>query len=120
MTSKSSAKFKVGNKVRISKTKPAFDKGYLPNWTEEVFTITDVIDTNPRTYKLEDYGHENIEGSFYEKDIQRVVQTDKVFKIETILCTRKHKGVKKYFVKWKGYPEKFNSWTGESDLTTSI
>ena len=120
VSSKSSAKFKVGDKVRISKTRRAFDKGYLPNWTEEVFTITDVIDTKPRTYKLEDYGQEKIEGSFYEKEIQRVVKTDNVFKIEKILFTRKRRGVKEYFVKWKGYPEKFNSWIDESDLTTSI
>ena len=117
---KSSAKFKVGDKVRISKTRRAFDKGYLPNWTEEIFTVTEVIDTKPRTYKLEDYGHEKIEGSFYEKEIQRVVKTDDVFKIEKVLSTRKRKGVKEYFAKWKGYPEKFNSWIGESDLTTSI
>ena len=99
VTSKSSAKFKVGDKVRISKTRRTFDKGYLPHWTEEVFTIADVIDTKPRTYKLEDYGQEKIEGSFYEKEIQRVVKTDKIFKIENILSTRKRKGVKEYFVK---------------------
>ena len=71
-------------------------------------------------YKLEDYGHEKIEGSFYEKEIQLVVKTDDVFKIEKVLFTRKRRGVKKDFFKWKGYPEKFNSWIGESDLTTSI
>ena len=120
VTSKSSAKFKVGDKVRISKTRRAFDKGYLPNWTEEVFTVTDVVDTKPRTYKLEDYGKEKIEGSFYENEIQRVVKSDDIFKIEKVLSTRKRKGVKEYFVKWKGYPEKFNSWIGESDLTISI
>ena len=32
-------KFKVGDKVRISKKKGIFEKGYLPNWTEEVFSI---------------------------------------------------------------------------------
>ena len=32
-------KFKVGDKVRISKKKGTFEKGYLPNWTEEVFSI---------------------------------------------------------------------------------
>ena len=118
--SKSTAKFKVGDKVQISKTRRAFDKGYLPNWTEEILTVTAVIDTKPPTYKLEDYGHKKIEGSFYEKEIQRVVETDDVFKIEKVLSTRKRRGLKEYFVKWKGYPEKFNSWIGESDLTTSI
>ena len=86
--SKSTAKFKVGDKVRISKTRRAFDKGYLPNWTEEIFTVSEVIDTKPATYKLEDYGHEKIEGSFYEKEIQRVVKTDDVFKMKKVLSTR--------------------------------
>ena len=30
-------KFKVGNNVRISKYKNIFAKGYVPNWSEEVF-----------------------------------------------------------------------------------
>ena len=109
VTSKSTVKFKVGDKVRISKTRRAFYKVYLPNWTEEIFAITEVIDTKPPTYKLEDYGCEKIEGSFYEKEIQRVVKTDHVFKIEKVLSKRKRKGAKEYFVKWKGYPRKFNS-----------
>ena len=71
---------------------------------------TEVIDTKPPTYKLEDYGHEKIKGGFYEKEIQRVVKTDDVFKVKKVFATRKRKGVKEYFVKWKGYPEKFNSW----------
>ena len=118
--SKSTAKFKVGDKMRISKTRRVFDKGYLPNWTEEIFIVSEVIDTKPPTNKLEEYEYEKIEGSFYEKKIQQVVKTDDVFKIEKVLSTRKRKGVKKYFVKWKGYPEKFNSWISESDLATSI
>ena len=32
-------KFKVGNHVRISKYKNIFDKGYTPNWSEEVFVV---------------------------------------------------------------------------------
>ena len=32
-------KFKVGDRVRISKYKNIFAKGYTPNWSEEVFVI---------------------------------------------------------------------------------
>ena len=32
-------KFKVGDRVRISKYKNIFAKGYMPNWSEEVFVI---------------------------------------------------------------------------------
>ena len=32
-------KFKVGGRVKILKYKNIFAKGYIPNWSEEVFTI---------------------------------------------------------------------------------
>ena len=32
-------KFKVGDHVRISKYRNIFAKGYIPNWSEEVFVI---------------------------------------------------------------------------------
>ena len=34
--------FKVGDHVRITKYKSIFDKGYLPNWMEEEFTISKI------------------------------------------------------------------------------
>ena len=55
------------------------------------FTIAEVIDTRLPTYKLENYGPEKIEGSFYEKEIQRAVKTENVFKIEKILSTESAK-----------------------------
>jgi len=33
-----------------------------------------------------------------------------VYEIEQVIKTRKRGGKVEYFVKWKGYPEKFNSW----------
>ena len=35
-------KFKVGDYVRISKYKNIFAKGYMSNWSEEIFTIKKV------------------------------------------------------------------------------
>ena len=52
ISQKSVPKFKVGDKVRISKYKrKIFDKGYTPNWTEEIFVIDKIQYTNPITYK---------------------------------------------------------------------
>jgi hypothetical protein len=113
-------KLKIGTKVRISKSRRPFDKGYLPNWTEEIFTIVDAIQTSPPTYKLEDYGGEKLDGSFYEQELQRVVKTDRVYKIDKIVRTRRKAGAKEYFVKWKGYPDKFNSWVKDSEMTNVI
>ena len=38
-------KFNVGNHVRISKNKNIFLKGYVPNWSEEIFVITKIKST---------------------------------------------------------------------------
>ena len=43
-------KFKVGDYVRISKYKNIFAKGYMPNWSEEVFVVHEVKNTAPWTY----------------------------------------------------------------------
>ena len=77
-------KLKVGDKVRISKTRRTFDKGNLPNWTEEIFSESKTIATTPPTYKLVDYGEE-VKGSFYDKELQRVNKKDEIYKVEKIL-----------------------------------
>ena len=82
-------KLKVGDKVRISKTRRTSDKGYLPNWTEEIFSVSEAIATAPPTYKLIDYGGKEVRGSFYDKELQRVDKKDDVYKVEKILRTRR-------------------------------
>ena len=63
----SKPKFKIGDKVRISKYKrKTLDKSYTPNWTEEIFTVDKIQYTNPITYKIKDLNDEDIQGSFYE------------------------------------------------------
>ena len=107
-------KFRIGEKVRITKKKGVFEKGYTPRWTEEVFEIFQVLPTQPPTYRLKASDGEEIEGSFYEPELQRTDQ--EIFRIEKILRRRTRGGIKEIFVKWKGYPASFNSWIKESDL----
>ena len=50
---KTKPKFKVEDRVRISKYKrKTFDKEYTPNWTEEIFIISEVLNSNPYTYSI--------------------------------------------------------------------
>ena len=103
-------KFSVGDKVRISKKKKTFEKGYTTRWTEEIFTITKIQNTNPITYKLEDLKGEELDGTFYEPELQKTEQ--QIYRIEKVI--KKEKG--KSLVKWKGYSDKFNSWVDNKDL----
>ena len=106
-------KFSIGDKVRISKYKRrVFDKGYTPNWTEELFVIDKVNLTKPVTYNVVDLLGEKVEGSFYEKELQKAKQ--QTFRIEKVVKYDKKK--KKALVKWKGYSDKFNSWVNFKDL----
>lgn len=103
-------RYNIGDRVRITKYKHALQKGYLPNWTEEIFVIVDKYPTYPVTYGLKDLAGEDIKGKFYEQEIQKVTD-DGVYEVEKVLKTRKRNGIVQYFVKWLGYPDKFNSWT---------
>ena len=103
-------KFKVGDHVRISKYKNIFAKGYMPNWSEEVFIIKKVKNTVPWTYVINDLNGEEIIGTFFEKELQKTNQEE--FRIEKVI---RRKGDKLY-VKWKGYDNSFNSWTDKGNL----
>ena len=76
-------KFDVGDKVRIVRKKKTFEKGYTPNWTEEIFVIDQQLDTSPVTYTIKDLLGEQIEGSFYEQELQKTNQ--EVFRIEKVI-----------------------------------
>ena len=89
--------------VRISKYKNIFTKGYVPNWSEEIFIIKEIKNTVPWTYVINDLNGEEIIGTFYENELQKTDQ--KEFRIEKVL----KKKVDKLCVKWKGYDNSFNS-----------
>ena len=71
---KKNPKFKVGDYVRISKYKNIFAKGYSPNWSEEIFVIKKIKNTVPWTYVINDLNGEEIIGSFYEKELQKLIK----------------------------------------------
>ena len=65
------SRFKVGDRVRISKFKNIFAKGYTPNRSKEIFIVDKTNDTVPYTYNLKDLNDEEITGSFYDRELQK-------------------------------------------------
>nr|DAC81388.1 TPA_asm: integrase [Parasteatoda house spider adintovirus] len=107
--------FKIGEAVRISKSKMVFEKGYENNWSEEIFIINHCISRIPPVYKIKDLMGEEIKGTFYTQELQRVILPE-TFPVEKILKKRFHENKLEYLVKFKGYPSKFNAWLPSNDL----
>lgn len=102
-------KYKKGIFVRLSKYRKVFDKGYLANYTTEVFKIAKVHMKMPPTYSLLDIYDEPIEGKFYEFEIQKVANPD-VYLVEKILKRKDDKAL----VKWLGF--KKPTWIPVSNI----
>ena len=106
----------VGDIVRITKSRGAFERGFTPNWTRELFRISSVDKyQNPSAYLIEDMSGEEIKGVFYAQELQKVKEPE-TYAVERIISTRGKGQNKQYLVKWLGYPESFNSWVGKNDI----
>ena len=77
---------------------------------QKKFVIKKIKNTDPWTYVIDDLNGEEITGTFYEKELQKIDQQE--FRIEKVI---KKRGDKLY-VKWKGYDNSFNSWIDKKDL----
>ena len=72
---------KLVTKSEFSRRKYPLRKG-SPQ-TGQKFTVSKIQRTNPVTYKITDYNGEEIQGSFYEQELQKPSQ--EVFRIEKIV-----------------------------------
>ena len=108
--------FQIGDSVRITRKKSVFQKGYEQTYSYEVFKVSEIKDTYPVTYGLQDYKNADIKGSFYKNEIQLVDKSDNIWPIEKIVDTRKHHGQTEYLVKYLGYPSEANTWIPQTDL----
>ena len=111
-------KFKMGDKVRASHIRTPFTREYDEKWSGEIFIISERrLRGGLPVYKLKDYMDEEIKGSFYQSELQKIeVRDTDAFKVEKILKTKGRGHNKQYFVKWLHFSSKFNSWVKEDDV----
>ncbi|KAJ8685931.1 hypothetical protein QAD02_021724 [Eretmocerus hayati] len=109
----------VGDLVRVTRASNVFWEGYTRGWTLELFKIARISTTRqPPVYFLQDLAGEDIDGFSYEEELSRVrkdLRTE-AFEVDEILKTSGHGDKRRYFVSWKEYPEKFNSWVSARDI----
>jgi len=78
-----------------------------------VFVVHRVVPGIVPTYKIREWDDTPVKGTFYEADLQKVhVSDDALFRIEKVL--KRQKG--RVLVKWKGWPDKYNSWIASQDV----
>ena len=63
-------KFRAGDCVRISKHKNIFIKEYTPNWSEDIFIVSNIKNIVPWTYVINDL---NGEEHFMKKNYKRLI-----------------------------------------------
>ena len=115
---KHSYKYNIDDNVRISHLRHAFQREYDIKWSGEIFVISSrFIRQDQPIYKIKDIKGEEITGSFYEYELQKVsIPSDKLYEIEKEIKRRVHKGKKQVLVKFKHWPNKFNEWINVDDL----
>ena len=116
-SNRSSSSLAVGQAVRIadSERNAVFRRGFTIQNTVEIFKVREVDKKYyPTVYYLEDLQGEAIEGIFYREELTPC-SVPEFYSID-VIKTKTVKGRKKYFVKWRGYPEEFNSWIDESRI----
>jgi len=100
--------FRLGQHVHIRKEKMRFAKAAEQNFSTEIFRVAKVIERPPRVvHKVEDLNRTPIDGQFYREDLSSVGITNRAaYKIGKIIDKRVKRGIREYFVRWRGYSQR--------------
>lgn len=104
-------RFKLGDKVRISRLPKVFTKGYWPRWSNEVYTVYSIKPTVPTTYLLKDERGNVLLGGFYQEEMSKTQFSD-TYLVEKII---KRKG-NQVLVRWLGFDKSYDSWIDKQEL----
>ncbi|GFV51084.1 uncharacterized transposon-derived protein F54H12.3 [Trichonephila clavipes] len=113
---------KSGLEIIFKERKPKVlqtDAGYEQNWRRELFIVFEIVQRIPIVYRLKDLQGEEIKGTYYEAELQKVVDSG-FYPVENVIKQRKRGGITEYFVKFLGYPEKFNDWVTDIQKKNKI
>ena len=105
-------KFNINDKVRISGLRKPFTREYDMKWSREFFIVADRFWKGqiPK-YKLKDFANEEISGTFYESELQKIQADDNtIYIIDKIVGRRTRNGRRELLIHWLGWPSKFDSY----------
>lgn len=84
-----------------------------------MFKVKTIVKRNPIVYRIVDLQDEEIKGTFYEAEVQKVIFDESAARaIEKIIKQRGRGKTLQYLVKWSGYDKSFNSWVYANTVTS--
>ena len=112
---RTSMKLNIGDYVRLSLVKKAFQKEYEPKWTGELFQVYKKTTRDGCiAFYVRDLMGEVVEGSFYVQQLQKaLVDEAELYGYQKVLRRKQEDGVKYYLIRWAYYPKKFDEWVDE-------
>ena len=105
-------RFKLGDRVRITKQRNLMTKGYLPGWTNEQFIVVRRrLDNGIPSYNLQDVYGVDIKGRFYEQELMKTNFPDR-YLVEKIVKRRGDK----VLIRWLGFSSDHDTWENVSNV----
>ena len=107
-------KLNVGDLERFREFKDmCFDKGYVENYSEDVFTVIEIVPRVPPVYRIKEENGREMDSFYYEQELLAINRDpDPFYLIERILERRGNR----VLVKWLGYPDYYNQWINENEV----
>lgn len=69
-------------------------------------------------YKISEFDNSPVQGLFYEQEMIKVDKDENsIWYIEKKVKKRKRNGHIQWLVKFEGWPDKYNQWIEEGDIT---
>jgi len=112
------AKYRVGQYVRIGEEKIMFVKTAEHKFSTEIFRIVIVSDRRLRAvYELEDLNGKPIDGQSYKEELTTVrIYSRTTYNIDKIQDKRVRRGIRKYLVCCRRYSRDIDSWVPASSV----
>ena len=110
-------KFKVGDTIRIWVHRDKFIRAYHANYTHEYFTISEVLTNMPQPrYKAKDLLDDPLDFILHQNEIVKYTPTGEEMHKMEVLRRRTRNGRRECYVRWLGWPDKFNQWIPAADV----
>lgn len=111
--------FKKGDLVRVSYSNFTFKRSFDEQFSREIFKINKRFRMHGiPMYKLIDFLNEPIRGNFYTSELSRCEKDeDTLWFIEKQIRKRRRNGQTEWLCKFEGWPDKYNQWIPEKDIT---